>query len=121
MKMAVKSKIKMRAISFHELKSCPKHILSAEHWTPIHKVEECGANELQITESKTVQPKMYQDIQITCVCGKEFDWTAGEQKFMNRLYEEGKVQSVVQPKRCPDCRIEKKKRFEARENQNSIQ
>lgn len=118
------SQIKMRGISLQELKSCPKFILSASHWIPVHKVEECGANEkkqevrveAQVEIKKPVkrqQSKMYQDIEKTCVqCSSPFTWTAGEQRFMNRLHEEGKIQSVSEPKRCPDCRAKKKERFD---------
>lgn len=56
--------------------------------------------------------EQYQDIEITCDCGEQFWWTAGEQKFMNRLREEGKVEEVARPRRCPRCREEKKRRFE---------
>jgi hypothetical protein len=108
---------------------CPKHILSADHWFPVHKVEECGADKIQkekekiivavaIKPTKKVKHKssMYQDIEKTCVCGKGFIWTSGEQLFMNRLYEEGKIKEIVEPKRCPDCRKKKKERYEQRQN-----
>ena len=60
------------------------------------------------------------DIQITCGCGAEFTWTKGEQEFMEKLREEGKLDEkdqetgvvtpgqVNQPKRCPDCRASRK-------------
>ena len=50
----------------------------------------------------------YQDISLVCTCGQSFVWTEGEQHFMNRLVEEGRVDKVNQPKRCPDCRAKKK-------------
>ena len=56
---------------------------------------------------------MYQDINLKCVeCKSDFEWSAGEQKFINCLYEEGKVKGIIEPKRCPDCRQNKKKRYE---------
>lgn len=121
-----KTKIKCRGISLEELKSCPKHILSAEHWTPVHKVEECGADKIQLPKEKSIvistkpiKHPMFQDIEKTCVeCGAGFIWTAGEQKFMNRLYDEGKVQSVIEPKRCPACRAKKKERLERRNQEH---
>lgn len=57
----------------------------------------------------------YEDIKKVCVqCKNDFDWTAGEQFFINRLKEEEKIPSVIEPKRCPDCRKKKKERFEKR-------
>jgi len=110
----------MKSISLEELKSCPKFILSTSHWIPVHKVEECSTNEkkqeVQVKIEKSVkhqQSKMYQDIKKTCVqCDSLFIWTAGEQRFMNQLHEEGKIQSVSEPKHCPDCRTKKKARFD---------
>lgn len=42
-----------------------------------------------------------QDETIKCGCGKDFEFTVGEQKF----YQERGYQK---PKRCPDCRKLKK-------------
>ena len=65
----------------------------------------------------------YQDIEITCQCGEKFWWTAGEQNFINKLLEEGKLDTqdeitgeitqgeVVVPKRCPQCRENKKRKY----------
>ena len=130
--MDIKTKTKMPkmvSISLEDLRSCPKLILSRSHWYPVHKVEKCGANEIKIikVEEPKVKPiklikkrKMYQEIKKICVqCKEEFVWTEGEQRFMNRLFEEGKIQKVVEPKRCPDCRKEKRKRFENRPPQES--
>ena len=49
-----------------------------------------------------------QDIQIRCACGAEFEWTIGEQRFMQGLLEDGKISELRQPKRCKDCRTKKK-------------
>lgn len=47
----------------------------------------------------------YQDKEIVCaLCGMNFVWTSGEQSFLNDLKDAGKIQFVVSPKRCPDCR-----------------
>lgn len=46
----------------------------------------------------------YNDIELVCLCGAPFTWTAGEQKFLNDLVNEGKIASVQQPKRCAPCR-----------------
>ena len=62
----------------------------------------------------------YQDSELICIeCKKTFVWSRGEKHFINCLYEEGKIQKVVEPKRCPDCRKEKRKRFENRPPQES--
>lgn len=56
---------------------------------------------------------MYPEKKITCSeCNKEFTWTSGEQQFMNKLFEDGKIKSVIEPKRCPSCRQAKKARYE---------
>jgi len=34
--------MEVRIVSFKEWESCPKKILSAEHWIPKHKIKECG-------------------------------------------------------------------------------
>ena len=52
-----------------------------------------------------------EDKTLTCVCGEEFIFTAGEQKF----YEE---KGFTPPKRCPDCRAKKKRE---RERENNMQ
>lgn len=55
----------------------------------------------------------YKDKEIECStknCGV-FVWTAGEQDFMNRLLQDGKVDSVTPPKRCPQCRAQRKRQF----------
>lgn len=44
----------------------------------------------------------FQDKCLTCSeCGKDFVWTAGEQEFFQR-------RKFHQPKRCQECRKEKK-------------
>ncbi len=75
----------------------------------------------KMPNKKKHSKKMYQgykNIEKTCVqCKRDFVWTAGEQHFINRLHEEGKIQSVTKPKRCPDCRKQKRERFENRSPQ----
>ena len=56
----------------------------------------------------------YQDIEITCLCGQPFIWTAGEQSFLNDLVLDGKIPSVQQPKRCIPCRKRKKEERESK-------
>jgi|TARA_Y100000034_G_scaffold19875_2_gene22611 hypothetical protein len=51
----------------------------------------------------------FQDITLICICGDEFVWTAGEQKF----YQE---KGYFQPKRCVPCRKKKKSNLQ-REDQ----
>ena len=58
-----------------------------------------------------------QDISIRCRCGEEFTWTKGEQRFMTTLVENGKIDRLVQPRRCAKCREEKKKYLLEREQQ----
>ncbi len=54
----------------------------------------------------------YQDIEKICVqCKRQFTWTSGEQIFINQLHDEGKIQSVTKPKRCLDCRKQRKEQF----------
>ena len=60
--------------------------------------------------------KEYKDIKLTCLCGKDFLWEAGEQKFMNDLMENGRLDkhdeegnitekgTVKPPRRCRECR-----------------
>ena len=52
--------------------------------------------------------EQYQDINLTCVCNSPFVWTRGEQLFINKLKDEGKIPSVQTPRRCLDCRAKKK-------------
>jgi len=59
---------------------------------------------------------MYQDIDLTCLCGQDFVWTRGEQEFMDSLFEQGKIKSVIQPKRCENCRLAKKREKEGYSN-----
>jgi hypothetical protein len=58
----------------------------------------------------------YQDIELKCICGKDFIWELGEQKFMHQLLDAGKIPSVQTPKRCPECRAKKKAEREAKNN-----
>lgn len=44
---------------------------------------------------------------ITCACGAEFEFTAGEQAF----YQE---RELIAPKRCPACRAEKRKKYDTK-------
>lgn len=56
--------------------------------------------------------KTYKDIESICIeCGKEFIWTEGEQSFMNQLLENKKIKNIVQPKRCKDCRMKRKEKY----------
>lgn len=36
-------------------------------------------------------------------------WEVGEQKFMLKLQEEGKVQDIKMPSLCKECRAERKR------------
>lgn len=59
---------------------------------------------------------MYEDITKPCVsCKREFTWTAGEQSFMNDLKEKGKIEDVIEPKRCKPCRDKAKAKRERQE------
>lgn len=46
-----------------------------------------------------------------CVCGEKFVWTVGEQKFMDGLLKNEKIQRVTPPKRCIPCRQDKREFF----------
>lgn len=75
----------------------------------------------------------FQDKKLKCqqpTCLEEFIWTAGEQAFMERLKENGKLDSVKDgvvtpgsvrtPKNCPACREKRRAHMEAkRKAQNS--
>lgn len=51
----------------------------------------------------------YQDKELVCaICDTVFIWGSGEQSFINDLKDKGKIQFVVMPKRCPDCRQKRK-------------
>ena len=54
------------------------------------------------------------DMDLVCACGSGFVWTAGEQRFMQSLLEDGKISELRQPKRCGVCRAKKKAEREAR-------
>jgi hypothetical protein len=83
-------------------KQCQRTLVQVEEREP-----------LQMNVIKKEKIKMFTDKKLTCVeCRKDFDWTVGEQKFMHKLYEKGSIQSVVEPKRCPDCRQKKKARYD---------
>ena len=55
-----------RVLSFAEIGTCPLHILSAEHWIPEHRTEECDPekraalaafDERQKAERRAVGPR----------------------------------------------------------------
>lgn len=52
----------------------------------------------------------YTDKQITCLCGEQFIWTKGAQRFMYQLLDNGKIEMVEPPKRCKACLLKKKLR-----------
>lgn len=66
----------------------------------------------------------FHDREFTCQnqnCGDTFIWTAGEQRFLQRLVDEkkenrdGSYVTFIEPKRCPPCRQRKR---EERERKN---
>jgi hypothetical protein len=60
---------------------------------------------------------MYEEKSLVCAekgCGRTFVWTVGEQKFMAQLLEEGKIDFLAEPKRCPKCRAKRKQQRESR-------
>ena len=60
-------------------------------------------------------PTEFKTIRKVCKkCGVNFEWTAGEQKFMYKLLSEEKIQEVREPGYCPMCRADRKKEREAR-------
>jgi putative zinc ribbon protein len=63
----------------------------------------------------------YNDIDLACVCGERFTWSAGEQEFLNDLYIKGKIPAVNTPKRCPPCRQRKKIERENLQSQDQLQ
>ncbi len=41
-------------------------------------------------------------------CGNDFVFSEGEQKYFEKLVEEGKITEYSEPKRCPNCRQTRK-------------
>lgn len=67
----------------------------------------------------------YEDVKFSCVgCGSQVRWTAGEQKFLQNLIDDGKTNqdgtpiTFTQPKRCKECRIKRKEEMEKRKRNN---
>lgn len=55
---------------------------------------------------------MYEDKEIACKeCGKAFMFTARDQEFYAEKTDERTGQPFVPPKRCRQCRMNKKQRF----------
>jgi len=114
-KTILKPKIRMKSVSLKELQSCPKHILLSSHWTPNHKVDECGANKVEVIKNNKVKMNSNEskkDIELTCTfCYEPFIWKVGEQKFIQHLLEEGKIKEIIPPKRCVPCRMKKREYY----------
>lgn len=53
-----------------------------------------------------------EDLTIVCQCGQPFTFSKGEQEFYNQ-------RGFQPPKRCPACRIEKKRRSQEYESQGN--
>ena len=62
--------------------------------------------------------KEYKDIELVCICGESFIWTSGEQKFMDSLVADGKIQFVKQPKHCAFCRTERRAQLKQQTKNN---
>ena len=59
-----------------------------------------------ISQLKFAEQSEFEDVTILCIdCGKEFIWTAGEQKF---YHDKGLLNP---PKRCKDCKQAKNERI----------
>ena len=55
--------------------------------------------------------RSFQEISLRCKeCYEIFKWTAGEQAFLHDLRADGKIDEVIQPKRCQPCRAKYKQR-----------
>lgn len=74
----------------------------------------------------------FQEIEVQCMnannpkyedCEGDFIWSKGEQKFLQRLVDEGKINhdgspvTFTQPRRCKSCRLKKRQEREARNQQ----
>lgn len=58
------------------------------------------------SQSNSTEHAEFEDVTILCIdCGKEFTWTAGEQKF----YSDKGLQNP--PKRCKECKQAKNERI----------
>lgn len=47
-----------------------------------------------------------------CDCNEDFEYTVGEQKFTDSLFQAGKIPVCADPKRCRACRGKRKKMFD---------
>lgn len=60
------------------------------------------------------------DIELTCANPKcpepQFVWSVGEQRFMEKLLQSGKIDEIIAPRRCPDCRKARKEYLESKKN-----
>lgn len=57
-------------------------------------------------------PTEYRDQDLTCVdCFNTFIFTAGEQEYYAS-------KGLLRPKRCPECRVKKRQRYQLKERQN---
>ncbi len=67
----------------------------------------------EVGEATMPDARSYQDKELVCrECDQPFVFTAGEQRF----YAE---QEYPPPKRCPDCRAEKRRQYQQRERFDS--
>lgn len=49
------------------------------------------------------------DMEIVCIdCGFAFEFSRGEQEFLNTLFQKGEVKEIIPPKRCMECRSRRK-------------
>ena len=75
-------------------------------------------------ENPSIRAEDYQDVALTCFvpnCGMPFIWTQGEQAFMAQLLTAGKIDSITKPKRCVQCRVEKRADFARKEKEGTNQ
>jgi len=57
--------------------------------------------------------------EIICIdCKNVFIFSDGEQAFLAQLAQEGKIEQVVPPKRCPACRRQRKDSRQNREKRS---
>jgi len=75
-------------------------------------------------ENPSTKAEDYQDVELACFvpgCNMLFIWTQGEQAFMAQLLTAGKIDAITKPKRCIECRLEKRADFARKEQEETNQ
>lgn len=60
-------------------------------------------------EAKDASIELTDKPYICVMCRMHKTWTVGEQEFMQKLKDAGRIERVREPKRCADCRAQLKR------------